>query len=96
MTYANTGLYVVMVCLIILVNARTVFTDPYVKMLITVITLLVSTMDRAETTKKRLHAHVQMNGLVYAAKKKTFVIQQILAVTMLTVSKWTYKYRVPA
>lgn len=93
MTYANTGLYVVMVCLIILVNARTVFTDPYVKMLITVITLLVSTMDRA---KKRLHAHVQMNGLVYAAKKKTFVIQQILAVTMLTVSKLTYKYRVPA
>lgn len=96
MTYANTGLYVVMVCLIILVNARTVFTDPYVKMLITVITLLVSTMDRAKTTKKRLHAHVQTNGLVYAAKKKTFVIQQILAVTMLTVSKWTYKYHVPA
>lgn len=96
MTYANTGLYVVMVCLIILVNARTVFTDPYVKMLITVITLLVSTMGRAKTTKKRLHAHVHMNGLVYAAKKKTFVIQQILAVTMLTVSKWTYKYRVPA
>lgn len=96
MTYANTGLYVVMVCLIILVNARTVFTDPYVKMLITVITLLVSTMGLAKTTKKRLHAHVHMNGLVYAAKKKTFVIQQILAVTMLTVSKWTYKYRVPA
>lgn len=78
MTYANTGLYVVMVCLIILVNARTVFTDPYVKMLITAITLLVSTMDRVKTTKKRLHAHVQKNGLVYAAKKKTLLYNKSL------------------
>lgn len=96
MTYANTGLYVVMVCLIILVCAKTDFTDPYVEMLITVLALLVSTMGRAKTTKKRLYVHVQMNGQVYAAKKKIFVIQHILAVTMLTASKWTYKYRVPA